>query len=89
MYTLLCLKWVPREKPGGCPREGAGQAPKDSKAQGRLGSWKGLTPACSWDSGWKGPGWTWQRGSQPDWGFWAWTGKLWGPGGGGGAPGRG
>lgn len=37
----------------------------------------------------KGPGWTWRKGSQPDWGFWAWTGKLWGPRGGGGAPGRG
>ena len=33
----------------------AGQAPKDSKAQGRLGSWKGLTPACSWTVG--GRGW--------------------------------
>lgn len=34
----------------------SGQALKDSREQGVLGPWKGLTQAWSWDHGWEGSG---------------------------------
>ena len=58
---------LPGRSREGIPGEGwPGQALKDSKAQGVLGSGKGLTRACSWDSGWEVLGWVWGEASQPD-----------------------